>query len=105
MTNDKTQPPTNVTRRSFLKGSGVLASAPLLAGLPASSVANVIGANDLIQLGWIGVGGRGSSLLGRALNSVSVSSGPGTAAETVMSNALCVCARSRKETELIDPGS
>ena len=63
----------NVSRRRFLKTSGLAASTPLLAGLPASSVAGIQEANELLRLGWIGVGGRGTSLLRRSLNSVSVS--------------------------------
>jgi len=45
----------------------VAATAPLLGGLPASSLANINGSNDRVRLGWIGVGGRGTALLTRAL--------------------------------------
>jgi predicted dehydrogenase len=60
-----------LSRRKFIKAAGALAGAPLLAGLPASSIANVLDANEFLRLAWIGVGGRGSALLGHALNCVS----------------------------------
>jgi len=67
-------PSRTVSRRRFLAAGGVAAGLPLIAaGLPASSLANVAGANEFLRLGWIGVGGRGTSLLGAALDSVSVS--------------------------------
>ncbi len=62
-----------VSRRRFMKKAGVLAGAPLAAGLSAASLGNVLQANEYLRLGWIGVGGRGTSLLRRALESVSVS--------------------------------
>ena len=63
----------SVSRRRFIKKAGLAASAPIVAGLPAASLSNVVGANDFLRLGWIGVGTRGSALLKRALDSVSVS--------------------------------
>lgn len=62
-----------VSRRRFMKKTSVLAGVPLAAGLPAASFGNVLQANEYLRLGWIGVGGRGTSLLRRALESVSVS--------------------------------
>ena len=63
-----------VSRRKFIKKTGLLSSVPVIAaGLPASSLADVQDANQFLRLGWIGVGGRGTSLLDRALRSVSVS--------------------------------
>ncbi len=65
---------TTVSRREFLQKSSAAAGVPLIAaGLPAASLANVQDANEFLNLGWIGVGGRGTSLLNRALRSVSVS--------------------------------
>jgi myo-inositol 2-dehydrogenase/D-chiro-inositol 1-dehydrogenase len=67
------KPRSEVSRRSIL-GAGVAAAGlPFLGSLPASSLANVLGANDAIRLGWIGVGGRGSSILRGALDNASVS--------------------------------
>ncbi len=60
------------SRRRFLKKAS-LAAAPLVGGLPAASYGRVDGANEFLRLAWIGVGGRGTSLLDRALRSVSVS--------------------------------
>ena len=75
-------PKKKVSRRKFIKKSGLLSSVPVIAaGLPASSLANVQDANEFLRLGWIGVGGRGTSLLDRALRSVSVS--------TLKVNAIC----------------
>ena len=63
-----------VSRRRFLRNGSIAAGVPLVAaGLPAASIANVKDANGFLNLGWIGVGGRGTSLLDRALRSVSVS--------------------------------
>ena len=71
-----------VSRRKFIEKSGLLSSVPVIAaGLPASSLANIQDANKFLRLGWIGVGGRGTSLLDRALRSVSVS--------TLKVNAIC----------------
>jgi len=67
------QPQNDVSRRRFLTVAGTAAGGSLLAGLPASSLGNILGANDFLNLGFIGVGGRGSALLGHSLNSVSVS--------------------------------
>jgi len=52
----------NTTRRQFIAGAGAsVAGAGLLT---AKSYARVIGANDRIQLGVIGSGGRGRSVMG-----------------------------------------
>src|SRR5262245_24457662 len=48
-----------ITRRTFAKGAAVGA----LAALNAASVPAVLGANDRIRLGFIGVGNRGDQLL------------------------------------------
>ncbi|MBI4603340.1 MAG: Gfo/Idh/MocA family oxidoreductase [Planctomycetes bacterium] len=61
------------TRRRFIRTAGIAAGGALLSGLPAGSLAGVPGANEFLRLGWVGVGGRGSSLLRHALNLVSVS--------------------------------
>ena len=75
-------PKKTVSRRKFIKKSSLLSAVPVIAaGLPASSLANVQDANKFLRLGWIGVGGRGTSLLDRALRSVSVS--------TLKVNAIC----------------
>jgi predicted dehydrogenase len=63
----------STSRRDFISTTALGAGGALLAGLPASSLANVLGANDFLRMAWIGVGGRGSTLLRHALNSVSVS--------------------------------
>jgi predicted dehydrogenase len=62
-----------VSRRRFLTGAAGAAAAPLIVSLPSPVLGRVLNANDSIRLGWIGVGGRGSSLLREALDSVSVS--------------------------------
>ncbi len=57
----------NVTRRNFLKSA---AAAGAVVGLPAIVPSSVFGAeapSERITMGWIGVGGRGSSLLGAFL--------------------------------------
>ena len=75
-------PKKTVSRRKFIKKGSLLSAAPVIAaGLPASSLANIQDANEFLRLGWIGVGGRGTSLLDRALRSVSVS--------TLKVNAIC----------------
>ena len=51
------------TRREFIKKTSVAAGAALLAGTPAS----VLGANDRVRVGMIGVGGRGQDLLKQLL--------------------------------------
>ena len=68
-----------VSRRRFLRNGSIAAGVPLVAaGLPAASIANVKDANGFLNLGWIGVGGRGTSLLDRALRSVSALSATST---------------------------
>ena len=51
------------TRREFIKKTGVAAGAALLATTPA----RVLGANDRVRIGMIGVGGRGQDLLKQVL--------------------------------------
>jgi predicted dehydrogenase len=51
---------TPITRRTFAKGA---AAAGALAALHAAGVSRVLGANDRIRLGFIGVGNRGDQLL------------------------------------------
>ena len=51
------------TRREFIKKSGAAAGAALLATTPA----RVLGANDRVRIGMIGVGGRGQDLLKQVL--------------------------------------
>ncbi|HET8827313.1 MAG TPA: Gfo/Idh/MocA family oxidoreductase, partial [Terriglobales bacterium] len=51
------------TRREFIRKSGVVAGAALLATTPA----RVLGANDRVRIGMIGVGGRGQDLLKQVL--------------------------------------
>ena len=68
----------HVSRRRFigaagLAATGVAANVPLVGSLPASALENVVGANEYLRLGWLGVGRRGTSLLNAALASVSVS--------------------------------
>lgn len=62
-----------VSRRRFLKAAGMAAGGSLISSLPAGAPGNVLGANEFIRLAWIGVGGRGKTLLRHALNSVSES--------------------------------
>lgn len=52
----------HVTRRRFLGTAGAAAALTAVA-LPASSYAKVIGANDRIRIGFIGVGGMGTAHL------------------------------------------
>lgn len=51
----------SINRRSFITGAGSVAGASLLT---AKSYGRIIGANDRIQLGIIGSGGRGRSVMG-----------------------------------------
>src|SRR5690606_2583615 len=62
------------SRRSVIKKGALAAGLPLLGGLPASSRAPIEGANAAVRLGWIGVGGRGTSRLRNALDVASQSS-------------------------------
>lgn len=48
------------TRRTFLKGSAAAVAAAGMAGTTAKAQANVLGANERIGIGMIGVGGRGT---------------------------------------------
>src|SRR5262245_48144662 len=52
--------PENLDRRSFIAGAGSIAGASLLS---AKSYGRVLGANERIQLGIIGSGGRGRSVM------------------------------------------
>src|SRR5689334_5735140 len=53
------------TRRDFVKQSATVAGlAATFGSAPEYIKASVFGSNDRINLGFIGVGGRGSSLLG-----------------------------------------
>jgi len=61
--------PRTIPRRTILKAAGMAAGGSLLARGPALPQAR--GPNDFLRLAWIGVGGRGTSLLGHALNCVS----------------------------------
>ncbi len=54
----------NLSRRDFIKTSAVGASVALAAG-----ASRAYAANERVNLGWIGVGGRGSDLLGRMVKS------------------------------------
>src|SRR6478609_8840155 len=51
------------TRREFIKKTGAVAGAALVATTPA----RVLGANDRVRIGMIGVGGRGQDLLKQVL--------------------------------------
>ena len=64
---------TRTTRRHFLGAAGVAAGGSILAGLPSRSARGAAGPNDFLRLGFIGVGGRGTTLLRHVLNSISVS--------------------------------
>lgn len=55
------------TRRAFLTGAAAAASAAAARPLSAQSARRVLGANDRINIGMIGVGGRGSGHV-RSLN-------------------------------------
>ena len=61
MVNDAT------TRRTFITGAAAVASAASARPMSAQSAKRILGANDRINIGMIGVGGRGSGHL-RALN-------------------------------------
>ena len=52
---------TGVGRREFIQATGTLAGGAALAST-ARSYANILGANDRISLGHIGVGNRGREL-------------------------------------------
>ena len=61
------------TRRSFLKSAGLLSTAGV--ALPAIVPASVFGAeapSNQITVGAIGVGGRGSDIMGEASNQANV---------------------------------
>lgn len=55
-----------MSRRQFLKQAGAVSAGVMLGGygLSAKSYANIIGANDRVRLAFVGLNGRGSSLLG-----------------------------------------
>lgn len=53
--------PDSVSRRSFLKtGAALAAAGATSAGMTAASYGGIVGANDRIRVGFIGVGGMGS---------------------------------------------
>ena len=49
---------TQMNRRSFMKAGGAMA----LTGMSARSYARILGANERIQLGHVGIGNRGREL-------------------------------------------
>src|SRR5262250_49080 len=52
-----------IDRRSFLNRTGVLAVGAAALGTTAVSYSRIVGANDRISLGHIGIGNRGGELL------------------------------------------
>src|SRR5689334_9565183 len=65
-TKEQTDAASGSTRRTFLKQAGVATAAVLTTGMAKSQVyalapGRVIGANDRIHLGHIGVGGQGGT--------------------------------------------
>src|SRR3954465_4563863 len=58
--------PSNTTRREFIKTTGRIAAASALAGVALPSVHAA--SSDLIQLGLVGCGGRGTGAAGNALS-------------------------------------
>jgi predicted dehydrogenase len=64
--------PQPLSRRDFIQrsGAGLAAGTAALVSLPAVLPAGSTGKDDEVRLAWIGVGGRGSSLLREALNNV-----------------------------------
>jgi len=58
------------TRRSFIAKTGIVTAGVTIGGsaLSAASYNNILGANDKINLGFIGIGNRGSQLLGLFMN-------------------------------------
>ncbi len=64
----------NTSRRTFLKKSAMTATGVTLAmqTMGAPLVKNVLGANDKIRMGFIGVGNRGSQLLSRFMKNKDV---------------------------------
>lgn len=67
--------PSSLSRREFVKrsGTGVAAGTAALAGFPAVLESGTAGNQEEVRLAWIGVGGRGSSLLSQAMDHVSTS--------------------------------
>ena len=57
-----------ITRRNFIKravaGTAMLSFGGVLPEFSAKSYANIVGANDRIQIGCIGVNSRGAALAG-----------------------------------------
>jgi predicted dehydrogenase len=78
-----------VTRRRFLQAAGAAAGGPLLAAMPSIAAEGVLGANEFLRLGWIGVGDRGSALLRHALDCVS--------SATLKVTAICDIDRAARE--------
>jgi hypothetical protein len=61
----KTKPSLSMNRREFLHSTATATAAlSMLGAAPFVARGRVIGANDTIGIGFIGVGGRGSSHLG-----------------------------------------
>jgi len=54
----------NQSRRQFLKSTAVLTAGASVSALAAPVSGNVLGASDKIRMGFIGIGNRGSQLLG-----------------------------------------
>jgi len=64
-TKTKTNPAAGINRRDFLQSTaGATAALSLLSAAPYVARGRVLGANDRMGLGFIGVGGRGSSHIG-----------------------------------------
>jgi len=53
----------NIDRRQFTKAGAAAVAASMATTVPASSYANIIGSNDTIRAGFVGVGNRGSQLM------------------------------------------
>src|ERR1044071_8922033 len=66
MENYMEKPEAKVSRREFLQKTAVVAASGAALGSSALSYARIIGANDRIALGHIGVGVRGGELQGMA---------------------------------------
>ena len=61
----RSKPTTSMNRRDFLQSTArATAALSLLSAAPFVARGRVLGANDTIGVGFIGVGGRGSSHIG-----------------------------------------